>query len=98
MDLNETFRLQRVRMRVITRWLLAFSPAIFVLIYIWPLRLHVPYHDSWAFVKQYQDWVEGNYGWREFFAPHNAHPSAPGKLIYFTVMHAFRGTWDCCRS
>jgi hypothetical protein len=72
-------------------WLIAFSPAIFVLLYILPLRLHVPYHDSWAFVKQYQDWVEGRYGWREFFAPHNNHPSVPGKLIYFSVLHFFKG-------
>src|SRR3954469_8793429 len=63
----------------IFRWLLAFAPAILVLLYISPLRLHVPYHDSWAFVEQYQKWTEGHYGWREFFAPHNNHPSAPGK-------------------
>lgn len=56
-----------------------------------PLRLHVPYHDSWAFVKQYQDWFEGRYGWREFFAPHNNHPSAAGKLVYFAVMHLCGG-------
>ncbi|HSI62633.1 MAG TPA: hypothetical protein VLE43_05925 [Candidatus Saccharimonadia bacterium] len=83
-----TFRLSP---SAIVRWLLAFSPAIFVLLHILPLRLHVPYHDSWAFVKQYQDWMEGNYGWRDFFAPHNYHPSAPGKFIYFLVMHLCEG-------
>lgn len=62
-----------------------------MLLYILPLRLHVPYHDSWAFVKQYQDWMEGRYGWREFFASHNDHPSAPGKLIYFAIMHLCGG-------
>jgi hypothetical protein len=87
MDLTATNHRYGARALAVARWLLAFAPAIFVLVYISPLRLHVPYHDSWAFVEQYQKWVEGHYGWREFFAPHNNHPSAPGKLIYFVVMH-----------
>ncbi len=72
-------------------WVLAFSPALVVLALIVQLRLPVPYYDSWAFVQQYQDWCEGSYGWAELLTPHNAHPSAVGKMAYFAVLHFARG-------
>lgn len=54
-------------------------------------RGHLPFYDSWAFVKQYKDWCEGHYSWGDFFAPHNMHPSAVGKAIWFAVMEWCRG-------
>lgn len=77
--------------RAILPWAVAFLPAVFVLGWILPSRTRVPYHDSWAFAEQYKNWCEGSHGWREFFAPHNNHPSAAGKAVYFAVMHWFRG-------
>lgn len=77
--------------RAVLLWTGAFLPALVVLLYIWPRRSRVPYLDSWAFVGQYQAWCEGHFGWREFLAPHNQHPSAAGKTVYFAVMHWFRG-------
>ena len=52
-----------------------------------PLRDTMPFQDSWVFVRQYNDFCEGRYSWTEFFHPHNAHPSAVGKAIYFAVLH-----------
>lgn len=72
-------------------WLLAFSPALLQLSNIMLRRLPLPYQDSWAFLDQYQHWCEGRYSWSEFFAPHNVHPSAPGKLVYFAVLQFARG-------
>lgn len=72
-------------------WLAAFSPAAFVFLYILPRRSHVPFHDSWAFVQQYRQWSEGSYSGRDFMAPHNMHPSAVGKAIYFAVLQWCRG-------
>lgn len=72
-------------------WLLAFSPAFFLLSNILSRRLPLPYQDSWAFVEQYRHWCEGHYSWSEFFTPHNVHPSAPGKLVYFAVLQFARG-------
>lgn len=96
MDESEaTTRSAHARLRFVARavllWACAFLPAVFVLACILPRRTRVPYHDSWAFVEQYKNWCEGHYGWREFFAPHNNHPSAAGKAVYFAVMHWFRG-------
>jgi hypothetical protein len=68
-------------------WALAWSPAIIILALLLPLRVPVPFEDAWAFVKQYRDWWQGDYGWRDYFAPHNNHPSAAGKLIYFAALH-----------
>lgn len=70
----------------VARALAAWSPAIVVLAMLAPLRTSMPYHDSWAFVKQYIAWQEGNYTWAEFWAPHNNHPIAVGKAIYFAVL------------
>lgn len=72
-------------------WLLAFSPAILTLVQISRLGLPLPYQDSWGFVEQYRHWCEGRYGLREWFTPHNVHPSAPGKAVYFAVLHFARG-------
>lgn len=68
-------------------WALAWSPAIIILALLLPLRVPVPFEDAWAFVEQYRDWWQGDYGWRDFLAPHNNHPSAAGKLIYFAALH-----------
>lgn len=68
-------------------WLAAWSPALLILALLVPLLVPVPFEDSWAFVQQYRDWCEGRYGTRELFAPHNNHPTVPGKLIYFAVLH-----------
>lgn len=67
-------------------WLLAWSPALLILALATPLLVPVPFEDSWAFIKQYRNWHEGAYGWQEFMAPHNNHPSLPGKLIYWAVL------------
>ncbi len=72
-------------------WLLAFFPAIVQLSNILSRRLPVPYQDSWGFMDQYQKWCEGHYSWGDLFAPHNVHPSAPGKLVYFAVLQFLRG-------
>lgn len=72
-------------------WALAVLPAFLLLMMMTPLRVAVPYLDSWAFVKQYQDWIQGQYGWQEFLAPHYNHPSVPGKAIYFAVLHWLHG-------
>jgi hypothetical protein len=72
-------------------WLLAWSPAVLILALLLPLRVPVPFEDSWAFVKQYHDWWQGDYGWRELMAPHNNHPSAMGKLFYFAALHWLDG-------
>jgi len=58
---------------------------------MWPLRAEVPFADSWAVVEQYQAWMEGRYGWLDFFMPHNQHPSAPGKALYLAVLHWGKG-------
>jgi hypothetical protein len=79
------------RLQSVLMWAGAFLPAVFVLLYLWPRVSRVPYHDSWAFAEQYRNWCEGHYSWREFFAPHNNHPSAVGKAVYFAVMHGLRG-------
>ncbi|MCE9519354.1 MAG: hypothetical protein K8R87_07365, partial [Verrucomicrobia bacterium] len=68
-------------------WMLAFAPSIVVLILIMRLSLPLPFFDSWDFVKQYQFWCEGSYSWTGLLTPHNAHPSAIGKLFYFAVLH-----------
>lgn len=68
-------------------WLLAWSPAVLILVLAVPLLVPVPFEDSWAFIRQYRDWCVGAYGWQEFMAPHNNHPSVPGKLIYWAVLH-----------
>ncbi len=73
------------------RWALAFSPAFVVFALILQFRLPLPYQDSWGFVEQYQHWCEGRYSWLQLFTPHNVHPSAPGKAVYFTVLHFARG-------
>lgn len=83
--------------------LLAFSPAWLILALLVPLRIPVPYQDAWVFVRQYNDLCEGRYSWAEFFRPHNAHPSAVGKAIYFAVLEWAGGdvallpllTWLC---
>jgi hypothetical protein len=68
---------------------------VVLLLWIWPRLLDTPFFDSWAFVKQYQTWTEGHYGWADLFAAHNMHPSVPGKLIYFVTMHWLRGHVAC---
>src|SRR6476619_3848578 len=72
-------------------WLVGFVPALVILYLLLPLRGSVPYQDSWRFVGQYADWIEGNYTWEAFFAPHYVHPSAVGKVIYFAVLHWLGG-------
>lgn len=72
-------------------WGLAFAPAIVVLLLVLSRGGRVPFYDSWGFVQQYKDWCEGHYSWARFFAPHNMHPSAVGKAIWFVVMEWFRG-------
>lgn len=72
-------------------WAVAFLPALALLVATVQWRARVPYYDSWTFVKQYQDWCEGIYGWQEFLAPHNAHPSAIGKALYFLALHIGHG-------
>jgi hypothetical protein len=72
-------------------WTLAWLPAVAILFWIESFQIRLPYHDSWAFVGQYQDWVEGRYTWGDFFATHNGHPSLPGKLLYFVVLHWMGG-------
>lgn len=70
---------------------MAWSPAFLLLFLVAPLLVPVPFEDAWAFIRQYKSWCEGNYGWQEFMAPHNNHPSVPGKLIYFFVLHSLGG-------
>ncbi len=72
-------------------WAAAWSPALGLLLLILPLRMQVPFEDSWAYVAQYRDWWQGEYGWQAFFAPHNNHPSAVGKFLYFVVLHWLGG-------
>ncbi|WP_075088184.1 hypothetical protein [Verrucomicrobium spinosum] len=72
-------------------WLLAWSPALVVLYWCGSFASRLPYHDSWAFVEQYQNWVEGRAAWEEIFRPHNGHPSTVGKLFYFAALHGLRG-------
>ena len=80
-----------LRWQALIWMLLAWSPALAILALISPLRVPIPFEDSWAFVEQYKAWWDGSYGWREFFAPHNNHPSAVGKTIYFIVLHWLGG-------
>ncbi|RBP37763.1 hypothetical protein DES53_113146 [Roseimicrobium gellanilyticum] len=79
------------RLLFVLGWTLAWSPALLILTMLLPLRVPVPFEDAWAFVKQYRDWWEGDYGWREFLAPHNNHPSASGKVFYFIALHWLGG-------
>lgn len=72
-------------------WILAGLPAWVTLALLWPLRAEVPFADGWAMVEQYQAWMEGHYGWLDFFMPHNQHPSVPGKALYLAVLHWGRG-------
>lgn len=72
-------------------WMAAFVPAVVILVMLWPLRVPLPYLDGWAFVKEYQRWAQGDYSWGELFAPHYIHPSAVGKVIYFSVLHWLGG-------
>jgi len=72
-------------------WILAGLPAWVTLVVMWPLRAEVPFADGWAMVEQYQAWMEGRYGWLDFFTPHNQHPSAPGKALYLTALHWGKG-------
>ena len=75
-------------------WALAVAPALLVLIMMWPMRVPVHHLDAWGFVQQYQHWLEGRLGWREFLAPHYVHPSAVGKAVYFAVLHWLGGNVD----
>ncbi|QIF04936.1 hypothetical protein [Roseimicrobium sp. ORNL1] len=79
------------RLPLVAGWALAWSPALVILILLLPLRVPVPFEDSWAYVKQYRAWWEGDYGWRDLLAPHNNHPSAVGKLLYFVALHWLGG-------
>jgi hypothetical protein len=72
-------------------WLAAFLPGVAMLVMMWPLRVSVPYLDGWAFVQQYQRWIEGTVSAQIFFQPHYVHPSAVGKVIYFAVLHWLGG-------
>ena len=72
-------------------WILAVLPAWVTLALLWPLRAEVPFADGWAMVEPYQAWMEGRYGWLDFFMPHNQHPSAPGKALYLAVLHWGKG-------
>jgi hypothetical protein len=65
----------------------AWWPALITLVLIAALRVDVPYYDSWWFIDSYRDWLGGHYGWRELFATHGPHPSVPGKLLYWAVLH-----------
>lgn len=71
--------------------MVGFAPALVLLMIMLPLRGTVPFLDSWRFVGQYENWVEGQYGWEAFFAPHYDHPCAVGKAIYFAVLHWLHG-------
>lgn len=68
-----------------------FAPSVVLLAMMLPLRGLVPFLDSWRFVGQYKNWMDGQYGWGAFLAPHYAHPSVVGKLIYFAVLHWLHG-------
>ena len=72
-------------------WLFAWVPGLGVLALAAVERVPLPYHDSWAFVRQYQAWVQGHYTWRDLLALHNNHPAAVGKLCYFAVLQWCRG-------
>lgn len=72
-------------------WLIAWTPALVVLYWCASYASRLPYHDSWAFVEQYQDWVEGRAAWQEIFRPHNGHPATVGKLLYFAALHGLKG-------
>lgn len=72
-------------------WLVAWAPALVVLGYCASSASRLPYHDSWAYVEQYQDWVEGRASWLDVFRPHNGHPAAVGKLLYFAALHGLKG-------
>ncbi|MEZ0389561.1 MAG: hypothetical protein ACAI34_20955, partial [Verrucomicrobium sp.] len=76
---------------LVVLWLLAWSPALLVLSWIAENRIRIPYHDSWAYIAQYQAWTEGDYGLKDLFQPHNGHPSVVGKLLYFAVLHGLGG-------
>jgi hypothetical protein len=69
----------------------AFVPGFVLLAMLWPLRVPTPYLDGWAFVQQYQRWVEGIANAQILFLPHYVHPSAVGKVIYFAVLHWLGG-------
>lgn len=72
-------------------WLVAWVPALVVLYGCASFAPRLPYHDSWAYVEQYQDWVEGRSTWLDVFRPHNGHPAAVGKLLYFGALHGLKG-------
>lgn len=72
-------------------WLVIFAPAIFLLVQMAPQLVPVPCLDSWSFVQQYRELMEGRYSWERFFAPNYVHPSAVGKTIYFGVLHYLGG-------
>lgn len=72
-------------------WLAGFTPALALLFIMLPLRGRVPFLDSWRFVGQYHDWLEGQYTWADLLIRHCAHPSAVGKIIYFSVLHRLHG-------
>jgi hypothetical protein len=85
-------------------WAVGFIPAVVLLVLILPLRVPLPWHDGWAFVKQYELWVQGSYDWHQLFAPNFGHPSALPKMIYFAVLQWTREgirlfpliTWGFC--
>lgn len=72
-------------------WLVAWTPALVVLSWCASHASRLPYHDSWAYVEQYQNWVEGRAAWQDVFRPHNGHPAMVGKLLYFAALHGLKG-------
>jgi hypothetical protein len=66
-------------------------PALVLLVMMVPLRVSVPYADSWSFIGQHQMWVEGNFGWRNFFHKSGDHPCAVGKALYLAILHWLHG-------
>jgi hypothetical protein len=71
--------------------LAALLPAVVLLAGMEPLRVPVPYRDQWSFVAQYEQWMAGGYGWSNLFAKEGDHPGAVGRVIYFAVLHVFKG-------
>ncbi|OAI56731.1 hypothetical protein AYO49_00450 [Verrucomicrobiaceae bacterium SCGC AG-212-N21] len=72
-------------------WVAALTPPLALLVIMLPLRGLIPFLDSWRFVGQYQDWLEGRYSWSAFLTLHYDHPSAVGKAVYFAVLHWMNG-------
>lgn len=67
-------------------WLVAWVPALAMLLWLNQYVMPLPYHDDWEFVSQYQHWTQGSFDLKELFRPINGQPLAVPKMIFFAAL------------